>query len=122
MLITSKYNEENLIDECWYNSSNILYSKFIENKDKNEGDLYVTFNNGSTYKYKNVLISPDYVLFKHGGLDGSNGKTLNKQIKPKYECEKVEPMSISEIENRKNQILQENIEKNAENNENLGED
>ena len=81
----------------------------------------MTFNNGSTYKYKKVLIAPDYVLFKHGGLDGSNGKTLNKQIKPKYECEKVESMSISEIENRKNQILQENIEKNAENNENLGE-
>ena len=32
----------------------------------------------------------DYIMFKHGGLDGSQGKALNKFIKPKYEFEKVE--------------------------------
>ena len=41
-----------------------------------------------TYLYKDVDVN-DYVLFVHGGTDGSNGKALNKFIK-KYEYEKLE--------------------------------
>ena len=54
MLITSYYNFDTKIEKAWYNSSNVFYSEFVEDSEKNEGDLYVTFNNGATYKYKKV--------------------------------------------------------------------
>lgn len=90
MLITSYYNFDTKIEKAWYNSSNVFYSEFVEDSEKNEGDLYVTFNNGATYKYKKVQMTPDYLMFKHGGLEGSHGKALNVHIKPKYEFEKME--------------------------------
>ena len=95
MLKNSIYLQESLTEKAWFESSNVLYSEFIENPNKNEGDLYVTFNNGATYKYKNVQIAPDYLMFKHGGLDGSHGKALNTHIKPKYEFEKVDSRDVS---------------------------
>lgn len=94
MLITSTYNKESRTEKAWYESSNVFYSEFIEDEFKNEGDLIVTFNNGATYKYKNVQITPDYLMFKHGGLEGSHGKALNKHIKPKYEFEKLDNKDI----------------------------
>lgn len=94
MLITSIYNKENRTEKAWYESSNVFYSEFIEDEFKNEGDLIVTFNNGATYKYKNVQITPDYLMFKHGGLEGSHGKALNQFIKPKYEFEKLDNKDI----------------------------
>jgi hypothetical protein len=90
MILVSKYDETEKTDVVFYESSNIYYSKAVEHKDDNFVDLYVTFKNGSTYLYKNVDMVKDYVMFKHGGLDGSQGKALNKFIKPKYEFEKVE--------------------------------
>ena len=90
MILVSKYDETEKIDEVFYESSNIYYSKAIEHKNDNFIDLYVTFKNGATYLYKNVDMVKDYIMFKHGGLDGSQGKALNKFIKPKYEFEKVE--------------------------------
>ena len=90
MILVSKYDETEKIDEVFYESSNIYYSKAIEHKNDNFVDLYVTFKNGATYLYKNVDMVKDYIMFKHGGLDGSQGKALNKFIKPKYEFEKVE--------------------------------
>ena len=89
MLLTSSYDSDSRIEKAWYESSNIFYSEFIEDEFKNEGDLIVTFNNGATYKYKNVQVTPDYLMFKHGGLEGSHGKALNKHIKPKYDFEKI---------------------------------
>lgn len=105
MLITSVYNKDTLTEKAWYQSSNIFYSEFIENPVKNEGDLYVTFNNGATYKYKNVQITPDYVMFKHGGLEGSHGKALNSHIKPKYEFEKVDNRDINQLISEKELCL-----------------
>lgn len=90
MILVSKYDETEKIDEVFYESSNIYYSKAVEHKNDNFVDLYVTFKNGATYLYKNVDMVKDYIMFKHGGLDGSQGKALNKFIKPKYEFEKVE--------------------------------
>ena len=98
MLILSNYDESSLTEKAWFESSNIVYSEYVEKTDRNEGDLYVTFKNGATYKYKNVQLTPDYVMFKHGGLDGSHGKALNAHIKPKYEFEKIENKSIDELE------------------------
>ena len=97
MLITSTYNTDTRTEKCWFESSNIFYSEFVEDAEKNEGDLYVTFNNGATYKYKNVQLTPDYVMFKHGGLEGSHGKALNAHIKPKYAFEKMESKDVSEL-------------------------
>lgn len=90
MILVSKYDETEKTDVVFYESSNIYYSKAVEHKDDNFVDLYVTFKNGATYLYKDVDMVKDYVMFKHGGLDGSQGKALNKFIKPKYEFEKVD--------------------------------
>lgn len=115
MLLFSFYNEKTHTEKAWYDSSNIFYSEYVENTEKNEGDLYVTFKNGATYKYKNVQIAPDYIVFKHGGLDGSHGKALNAHIKSKYEFEKVENKDINELINEKIQLesnsLKEKLEK-----------
>ena len=110
MLLTSYYNKETRTEKCWYESSNVFYSEFIEDEFKNEGDLYVTFNNGATYKYKKVQMTPDYLMFKHGGLDGSHGKALNVHIKPKYEFEKQESRDITELVKEKIEVNLKQIE------------
>ena len=97
MLIVSTYNSDSKTEKCWFESSNVFYSEFVEDETKNEGDLYITFKNGATYKYKKVQLTPDYVMFKHGGLDGSHGKALNTHIKPKYEFEKVGDRNITDL-------------------------
>lgn len=97
MLIVSTYNSDSKTEKCWFESSNVFYSEFVEDETKNEGDLYVTFKNGATYKYKKVQLTPDYVMFKHGGLEGSHGKALNTHIKPKYEFEKVGDKNINDL-------------------------
>lgn len=108
MLITSTYNQDSKTEKCWFESSNIFYSEFVEDNDKNEGDLYITFNNGATYKYKNVQLTPDYVMFKHGGLEGSHGKALNTHIKPKYAFEKMEPKDINALLKERSEIQAQN--------------
>ena len=83
------YDEKTRTDKVWYESSNVVFSKFVENEFDNNGQLYVTFKNGATYHYKDVDMPTDYLLFKSGGIDNSQGKTLNKQIKGKYPYERV---------------------------------
>lgn len=114
MLLNSYYNETNRIDKAWFESSNIVYSEFHEDANKNEGDLYVTFKNGATYKYKNVQITPDYVMFKHGGLDGSHGKALNTHIKPKYEFEKMENKDVTSLLNERNEYVELQVKERKE--------
>lgn len=110
MLLTSDYNKTTRTERAWFESSNILYSEFVEDEHKNEGDLFVTFKGGATYKYKKVQIAPDYVMFKHGGLEGSHGKALNVHIKPKYEFEKVDSKDASKIQNEYNECLKQQKE------------
>lgn len=93
MLLKKVYNEETKTEKAWYDSSMFYYTEAVEYDDKNCVDLYVTFKNGATYKYKEVSLS-DYVLLIAGGTDVSQGKTLNKIIKPNYEFERVEDKSI----------------------------
>lgn len=111
MLIISTYNQNSKTEKCWFESSNIFYSEFVEDNNKNEGDLYVTFNNGATYKYKNVQLTPDYVMFKHGGLEGSHGKALNVHIKPKYSFEKMDSKDINELLKERNEAQAQNQNK-----------
>lgn len=89
--ILNYYNNKTHIDKVWYDSSNVLYSECddIENDYKN---VMVTFNNGSTYEYKQVNVN-DYMMFRE---DISQGKAINKFIK-KYECEKLENKNIENI-------------------------
>lgn len=89
-------------DKVWYDSSNILFSECYDN-DNDFKLLKVVFNNGYTYLYKNVDVN-DYLMFKYGGTDGSNGKALNKFIKNKYEYERIENSNIDEIENELNSL------------------
>jgi hypothetical protein len=108
MIITSNYNKKLKKEKAWFDSSNVFYSEFIEDEFKNEGDLIITFKNGATYKYKNVKMAPDYLMFKHGGLDGSHGKALNKYIKPNYEFEKIEDKNIQQLIEERNLCMKEN--------------
>lgn len=103
-LIISKYNKEDSTDECWYDSSTIYYSKCYDNKDEYK-DLEITFKDGRTYKYFKLIIQ-DYMLFKNGGLDNSQGKALNKFIK-KYKFEKLDKLDINLLEEKKRLVLEE---------------
>jgi hypothetical protein len=97
MLLFRDYNKEKRLDKAWYSSSNIIYSE-CEDHENELKTLRVVFKNGACYAYKNVSVM-DYLMFMHGGLDGSNGKALNKFIKEnKYEYERLEDMNLSLIQ------------------------
>lgn len=97
MLIKKVYNEETKTEKAWFDSSMFFHTVMIEDPLENKGDLYVTFKNGSTYLYKDVAFE-DYVLLIGGGTDMSQGKSLNKYIKSKYEFERVADKSIQALQ------------------------
>ena len=97
MILEKCYNEKTLTQSVWYDSSMIFYSEMVENPNSNKGDLFITFKNGSVYKYKDVSFE-DYIVFMNGGTDASQGKALNKIIKSKYENEKISDPDVSRIE------------------------
>lgn len=103
-ILTKFYDKDTRTDKVWYNSSNIYYSEFVENEFDNKGQLYVVFKNGAKYLYKDVDMPTDYLIFKKGGLDGSNGKALNAYIKPKYEFEKKEVVDVNVLEEERKRI------------------
>lgn len=91
--IAKYYDKKTLTEKVWHKSSMIQYTEMVEDPDENFGDLTVVFNNGSTYRYKDVSFQ-DYVLLVAGGIDASNGKTFNKVIKEHgYAYEKIDPLS-----------------------------
>ena len=98
MLKYKKYFKETRTEKAWYDSSMFVYSEMIEDPDENKGDLSITFKNGTTYVYKDVDFV-DYVLLIAGGTDQSQGKTLNKLIKPKYNYEKVADRDVEALLN-----------------------
>ena len=97
MILEKCYNKETLTQSVWYDSSMIFFSEMVEDPNINKGDLFVTFKNGSVYKYKDVSFE-DYIVFMNGGTDASQGKALNKIIKSKYEYEKINGPDSSRIE------------------------
>ena len=103
MILETYYDKKRLIDETWYDSSSVYYSKFDENKR----ELTVVFKTGAIYLYKDVNDTNNYVMFKHGGLDCSQGKALNQYIKNAYEYEKLpeRPDIFNECEKRKEEVL-----------------
>lgn len=93
MILFRYYDKEKKIDRAWYDSSNIIYSEC----DDNENDfktLRIVFKKGDLYEYSKVDVN-DYLMFMHGGLDGSNGKAFFKFIKPKCEVEKKESVDLN---------------------------
>lgn len=102
MILKKKYIKNEKIQKVWYDSSMILYTEMRENEFENKGNLYVTFKNGSTYIYKDVIFE-DYLVFIGGGTDASQGKTLNKIIKNRYEYERIEDRNVQEILDELNQ-------------------
>jgi hypothetical protein len=109
MIIHRDYDQEKRLDRVWYNSSNVFYSECEDVVDDYK-ILRVVFNNGATYEYKNVDVN-DYVMFVRGGLDGSNGRALNKYIKPKCECERIEDLGKEKLTEELNRLLEEKKQK-----------
>ena len=103
------YDQEKRLDRVWYDSTNVFYSECEDIVDDYK-ILRVVFNNGATYEYKNVDVN-DYVMFVRGGLDGSNGRALNKYIKPRCECEKVENLDKEKLTEELNRLLEEKRQK-----------
>lgn len=101
MILKKKYDEKTKTQKVWYDSSMLFYSEMVENENENCGNLYVTFKNGSCYVYKNVRFE-DYVIFIAGGTDVSQGKSLNKFIKSKYECERLEDSNLDKLRDEMN--------------------
>ena len=109
MIVHRDYDQEKRLDRVWYNSSNVFYSE-CEDVVNDYKILRVVFNNGATYEYKNVDVN-DYVMFVRGGLDGSNGRALNKYIKPKCECERIEDLGKERLTEELNRLLEEKKQK-----------
>ena len=108
MILKKIYDEKTKTQKVWYDSTMIAYTEMVEDEYENKGDLYVTFKNGSTYVYKDVAFE-DYVLFIAGGTDASQGKTLNKVIKSKYEFEKGEQKNVQDIIDEMNRLNEEEM-------------
>ncbi len=88
-----KKNNTTGIQHSWYDSSNIKYSKCIDEEGKLK-ILDVVFSNGTQYRYKDVNVN-DVLLFEN---DSSQGKALNRLIKDKkYKYEKLENANLEEI-------------------------
>lgn len=103
MILKKKYLEKERLQKVWYDSSMLVYSEMKENEFENIGDLTITFKNGSTYTYFDVTFE-DYMVFIGGGTDASQGKTLNKVIKNKYQYKRVEDKNIEELLNEMAQV------------------
>jgi len=110
MILKKVYDEKEKKQKVWYDSTMLLYSEMVEYDDANKGDLYVTFKNGTTYKYTGVAFE-DYIVFIGGGTDASQGKALNKVIKNKYEYEKVnDAADVQKIMEELNKTEEESID------------
>lgn len=96
MILKKKYIEDEKLQKIWYESSMILYTEMKEDEYENKGNLTVTFKNGATYIYFDVLFE-DYLVFIGGGTDASQGKALNKVIKNRYEYKRIDDRNIEEI-------------------------
>lgn len=99
------YDAKKRLDRVWFDSANVFYSECEDIVDDYK-ILRVVFNNGATYEYTNVDVN-DYVMFIRGGLDGSNGRALNKYIKPNCECERIEDADKEKLTEELNILLEE---------------
>lgn len=113
MVIFKVYDENTKTQKVWYDSTMFVYTKAVEQEKENKVDLYVTFKNGWTYKYKNVKME-DYILLLSGFEQSSHGKTLNRVIKPNYEFERVDNLNVDDLWNEYYKLRKEEDEKNED--------
>lgn len=113
MILKKIYDEKTKTQKVWYDSTMLLYSEMVENENENSGNLFVTFKNGTQYVYKNVRFE-DYVVFVAGGTDASQGKTLNKLIKGKYEYEKIGNADVDKINEEYRKSMEEQRDEELE--------
>ena len=102
-ILKTTYNEEKRLDRTWYQSSNVIYSEFVESATENIGDLTVVFKAGKSYLYENVSYQ-DYLMFKHGLQEESSGKSLHKYIITKYQGIKQEDRDLDKILKEKDEV------------------
>lgn len=110
MVLKKVYDEKAKTQKIWYDSSMIYYTEMVESEVENSGNLFVVFKNGQKYVYKDVRFE-DYIVFINGGTDASQGKTLNKVIKGKYEYEKVGDADMDELSKELNKIEDDDSDK-----------
>ena len=75
-ILKSIYNEKTLTEKVWYESSSVVYSEFIEHENDNNGELFVTFKNGSTYHYKNVDMVLKIHIYPYQTYEGLQAQLL----------------------------------------------
>lgn len=98
------YKYENSQDFCWYDSSNILFSKCYDNPGDSKV-LKIIFKNGRTYLYKDVSVN-DYIAFRDAE---SNGIAFNQYIK-KYTATRIQDTDLEKLEELRNKFMGENQE------------
>ena len=93
----------NNIQYCWYDSSNIIFSKCYDNP----GNLKVVkiIKNGRTYLYKDVDVN-DYVKFRDAE---SNGSVFSKIIK-NYVATRIQDTDLDKLEEMKQKFMESNQE------------
>lgn len=90
MLTFNRYiNQE---DNVWYDSSNILYSKYYDTQNSATKTLKIVFKNGRTYVYNDVDVN-DYIQFKTAS---SNGSAFYQFIK-KYPNSRIEDTDLNKL-------------------------
>lgn len=120
MLICKYYNEEKKIEECFYESSNVYYSKCIDTPNALK-TLIIVFKNGATYTYKDIDVK-DYLNFRN---DDSQGTALNKYInikinnKPKYQYFRMSNSNLDELNVLLNEIRSSKVNTKKENKSNI---
>lgn len=98
MKIFNDYNEKELIDRTWYDSSNIVYSECFDKPDSLK-EVKIVFSSGRCYLYKDVNVN-DYLLFRESK---SQGKALNRLLakkengKPIYDFIRLEDVDVNKI-------------------------
>ena len=98
MKIFNDYNEEEMIDRTWYDSSNIIYSECYDKPDSLK-EVKIVFSSGRCYLYKDVNVN-DYLMFREAK---SQGKAINRFLtknengKPVYEFVRLEDVDVDKI-------------------------
>ena len=90
------------VERVWYDSSNILYSECDDRLDTFKV-LKIVFKNGRQYQYSDVNVN-DYLLFRE---DLSQGKALNKFIKPKYDATRLDDVDTDLLTEEYARLLEE---------------
>lgn len=103
MKLYSKY--ENSQEFCWYDSTNVMFSKFYDNPNSSNV-LKVIFKQGQTYLYKDVDAN-DYIMFRDAE---SNGSAFSKYIIKKYSPTRIQDTDMERLAEMKEKFMGESQE------------